>query len=285
MIEKLLLPLGLAFIMASLGLSLRLPDFKAVFRHPGALILGLFFQIIALPALAFTLLLIWPLPPALAVGIMILAACPGGITSNLLTHFARGDTALSISLTAISSMAGVVSVPLVVNLALIFFTDARQLQDLPVWKLMAGVLAVSTAPVVLGMALNHRWPQLAAALARYARPISTGIFILIVIGAFASQWDVMMLNLNVIGPVIILLNGGIMLLSFFTAKLSGFPSRQITAIALESGLQNGAMGIFVALTLLKNADMMIPSISYALVMNISAALFIMLMLQRGRALQ
>jgi BASS family bile acid:Na+ symporter len=281
MIEKLLLPLGLAFIMASMGLSLQLRDFRAVFVKPSALMLGLLFQVILLPASAFALLILWPLPPVMAVGIMILAACPGGITSNLLTHFARGDTALSISLTAISSIAGVVSVPLVVNLALIYFMGEAQFHDLPVWKMMAGVFLVSTLPVILGMALHHWRPNTAHALARFSAPASTVIFILIVIGAFANQWDVMIDNLEVIGPLIIALNGGIMSLSYLVARIAGFQRRQVIAISIESGLQNGALGIFVAVTLLGNAGLMVPSITYALVMNVSAAIFIAVMLWQG----
>ncbi len=279
MIEKALLPAGLAFIMFAMGLGLRFSDFKAVLRAPLALFLGLFFQIILLPAAAFALLLIWPLPPEFAVGVMILAACPGGITSNLLTSLARGDTALSISLTAITSLAGMLSVPLIVNFALFFFEQSTRMHDLPVWKMALGVFMVSTLPVVAGMALNHGKPAIAAGIKHYARPLATGIFILIVIGAFASQWSVMISGLKIIGKTIITLNAGIMLVSFLGAMAAGLALRQRIAIAMESGLQNGALGIFVALSLLDNTAMMLPSITYALIMNASAAIFIITALQ------
>ncbi len=278
MIEKALLPAGLAFIMFAMGLGLRFSDFKAVFRAPLALFLGLFFQIILLPAAAFALLHIWPLPAAFAVGVMILAACPGGITSNLLTSLARGDTALSISLTAITSLAGMLSLPVIVNFALVFFEQGAEMRDLPVWKMSLGVFMVSTLPVIIAMGLNHKSPAIAAAIRRYARPLATGIFIIIIIAAFASQWRIMMDSLKIIGPTIITLNTGIMLLGFFGAMAAGLALSQRIAIAMESGLQNGALGIFVALSLLDNAAMMIPSITYALVMNASAAIFIIVAL-------
>lgn len=277
---KLLLPLGLAFIMFSMGLTLLWGDFRRVFEAPRAIALGLACQLAILPAAAFALLLIWPLRPEFAVGLMILAAAPGGITSNMLTHLARGDAALSISLTAISSLAGVISVPLIVNFALIHFTPATGITELPVGRMIFGVLLVSTLPLVLGMMFNHARPNLAEKIERLARPLSIGVFALIVLWAFASQWRVMMDNIALIGPSIIALNAIILVLGYRLAGVIGLPRRQAIAIALEGGLQNGALGIFVAMTLLGNAVMMVPSITYALVMNVSAALFIVLMLAR-----
>lgn len=277
---KLLLPLGLAFIMFSMGLTLLWGDFRRVFEAPRAIALGLACQLAILPAAAFALLLIWPLRPEFAVGLMILAAAPGGITSNMLTHLARGDAALSISLTAISSLAGVISVPLIVNFALIHFTPATGITELPVGRMIFGVLLVSTLPLVLGMMFNHARPNLAEKIERLARPLSIGVFALIVLWAFASQWRVMMDNIVLIGPSIIALNAIILVLGYRLAGVIGLPRRQAIAIALEGGLQNGALGIFVAMTLLGNAVMMVPSITYALVMNVSAALFIVLMLAR-----
>ncbi len=269
-----LLPLGLAFIMFAMGLTLRVGDFGRLFRHPLAVAAGLLLQMLVLPLFAFVLVKLFPLRPEFAVGVMILAACPGGITSNMITHIARGDTALSITLTAITSLAGMITIPLVTALALAQFMGQQLHGSLPVAQMAVKVFAVSTLPVVLGMALNHLAPRVAAAVERLARPVSLAVFGLIVIWAFASQWRVMMENIASIGPVTALLNAGIMALGLWLARMLRLPADQATAIAIEGGLQNGALGIFVAATLLGNPAMMTPSITYALVMNLTAAAFV-----------
>ena len=274
MIEKLLLPAGLAFIMFAIGLTLHVTDFTKVFRSARAVLLGLFCQIVLLPLVAFTLLSAWPIDPVLAVGVMILAASPGGITSNLLTHFARGDTALSISLTAITSLLGMITVPAIVTFAAAHFSDIQTPAQMPVWKMIIGVFLVSTLPVIIGMAINHMRPKLAEKIEVVARPLSVAVFALIVIGAFASQWTAMMENLPVIGALMVALNVAIMAVGYGLAFKAGLGRPAAKAISLEGGLQNGALGIFVATTLIGNATLAIPSITYALVMNVTAAVFI-----------
>ncbi len=275
MITSLLLPLGLTFIMFAIGLTLQFSEFSRVFTKPGFVAAGLVCQMVLLPLFAFLLLHIWNLEPLLAVGIMILAASPGGITSNLLTHFAKGDTALSISLTAISSLVGMFSVPLVVGFALHYFAGADAPREMHVWRMMTGVFAVSTLPVLIGMLLNHSNPTLADRVEVVARPASIMVFAAIVIGAFASQWSEMRANLPVIGAPILLLNIGIMALGYYLATAVGAGKASARAISLEAGLQNGALGIFVAISLIGDARLAIPSITYALVMNVTAAVFIL----------
>ncbi|MCP4185862.1 MAG: bile acid:sodium symporter family protein [Hyphomicrobiales bacterium] len=275
MITNLLLPLGLAFMMFSIGLTLRFSDFIRVFIKPGFVLTGLACQIVLLPMFAFLLLHIWNMEPVLAVGIMILAASPGGITSNLLTHFAKGDTALSISLTAISSLAGMFSAPLVVGFALHYFTAAHAPQEILVWRMMAGVFAVSTLPVMVGILVNQANPILSDRIEDVARPASILIFAIIVIGAFTSQWTEMSANLPVIGAPILLLNIAVMTLGYYLATGVGADKASARAISLEAGLQNGAMGIFVAVSLIGDAKLAIPSITYALIMNVTAAVFIL----------
>ena len=269
-----LLPLGLAFIMFAMGLTLSIGDFARLLRHPLAVAAGLFVQMLILPLFAFLLLQAFPLRPEFAVGVMILAACPGGITSNMITHIARGDVALSISLTAITSLAGMLTIPLITAFALAHFTGQQLHGSLPVAQMALKVFVVSTLPVILGMALNHLAPRVAAAVERRARPLSLVIFAAIVVWAFASQWRVMMENIASIGPVTALLNAGIMAIGLGLARLLRLPADQATAIAIEGGLQNGALGIFVAATLLGNPAMMTPSITYALVMNLTAGAFV-----------
>ena len=280
MIFKLLLPGGLAFIMFAIGLTLQISDFTRVLRRPGAIALGLFCQLLLLPVLAFAILQLWPVEPLMAVGIMILAASPGGITSNLLTHFARGDTALSISLTAISSLAGILTVPLIVGFSLNYFL--QETAQILVWKMILGIFAISTLPVLVGMAINQTAPETAQKIHSRARPASVIIFALIVIGAFAVQWSAMMTNLPLIGLPVFILNISIMVIGYGLALLLGIGQKSARAISLEGGLQNGALGIFVATVLIGNANLAVASITYALVMNVTAAVFIFIM-QREHA--
>ena len=278
MIAKLLLPGGLAFIMFALGLTLQMTDFTRVIKRPFAILLGLFCQLLLLPVLAFALLHLWPVDPLMAVGVMILAASPGGITSNLITHFARGDTALSISLTAISSLAGLVTIPLIVGFSLNYFSQFHTPLHISPWKMIIGIFTISTLPVLIGMAINQTAPAMARKIQSVARPASVIIFASIVIGAFAAQWQAMMENLPIIGLLLVVLNGSIMLIGYGLAHAAGLGRQSARAISLEGGLQNGAVGIFIATSLLGIPALAVASITYALIMNITAAIFILMML-------
>ena len=278
MIAKLLLPGGLAFIMFALGLTLQMADFSRIIKRPFAILLGLFCQLLLLPVLAFALLHIWPVEPLMAVGIMILAASPGGITSNLITHFARGDTALSISLTAISSLAGLVTIPLIIGLSLAWFTQSSTPLNISPWKMIVGIFTISTLPVLIGMTINQTAPAMARKIQSVARPASVIIFASIVIGAFAAQWQAMMVNLPNIGLLLVVLNISIMLIGYGLAIATDLGRQSARAISLEGGLQNGAVGIFIATSLLANPLLAVASITYALVMNITAGVFILVVL-------
>jgi BASS family bile acid:Na+ symporter len=282
MVQK-LLPLGLAFIMFALGLNLKIGDFTRLLRHPLPVGLGLFVQMVLLPVMAFLLLMLFPMRPEFAVGVMILAACPGGITSNMITHLARGDVALSVTLTAITSLAGMMTIPFITALALDHFMGQTLQRALPVGQMAFKVFVVASLPLIAGMALNHLSARLAGTLRRYVHPASIVIFVMIVIWAFLDQGRVMMENIGEIGPVVIALNVLIMVLGFALAALAGLPHPQRVTISIEGGLQNGALGIFVATALLQNPAMMTPSITYALVMNASAAAFIAWQLYAARA--
>lgn len=273
-IEK-LIPAGLAIIMFAMGLTLTLGDFRRVAERPRAMAVGLACKMVLLPALAFALVTLFGPRPEFAVGLIILAACPGGITANLLTHLAGGATALAVSLTAFTSVVDTLTVPLVVNLALHLFAGQQQAVDLPVERVSLGVFAVATLPLLLGMTLNARRPALAARLERVARPLATALFALIVVGAFASQWQVMWANAGEVLPPALLLNAGCMAVAVLLGRVGGLERRETIAVVLETGLQNGALGIFVAATLLGSQAMMVPSIVYALVMNVTAIAFIL----------
>lgn len=267
--------------MFAMGLTLKFADFKRILLQPHAVFIGLSVQIILLPLAAFALLQSGQVSPVFSVGIMILAASPGGITSNLLTHMARGDTALSVTMTAINSLLGMITVPFIVSASLAYFLPAQEAYDLSVAKMITGVFVVSTAPVLMGVFINQWRPHLAERMERMAGPLSVGIFMLVVLGAFASSWQVMIENIFIIGPIMLALNVLIMVAGWGLARGSFLTKPQATAIALEGGLQNGALGIFVAVTLLHNKTLMIPSITYALIMNITAAMLIIWRLQKA----
>lgn len=276
MITTILLPMGLAFIMFSMGLALVVNDFKRVIHHPVAMTFGLISQMLLLPLIAFGLVALLPLEPEIAMGLIILAAVPGGITSNLLTHIANGDTALSVSLTAITSLAGVITVPFIVNLGLTRFTGATEIIPLPIDKMVIGVFVISTLPLLLGMAMRHLRPAWALQLEPRARRLAVILFISIVLATFMGQWGSISANFIQVGPAVIALNITTLLVAFFGTRIFRLNRRQGVAITLECGLQNATMGIFVAATLLSNTTMVIPSIIYALVMNVSAAAVIFL---------
>lgn len=284
MITDLLLPVGLAVIMAAMGLTLTPGDFRVVVTRPRALLVGLFCQMVALPLVALAVVLIFRPEPDFAVGLMILAACPGGITSNLLTHLAGGATALAVSLTALTSVAGVVSVPVVVNVALMLFAGQDGMIDLPVARMTVGIFAVATLPLLAGMAVNSRSPRYAARLERVARPLATMVFAGIVVAAFSSQWAVMWSHVADVMIPSVVVNVAAMAVAGALGWGARLERRQRIAVVVETCLQNGALGIFVAATLLQSPRMMIPSIVYALVMNVTAVLFIALVRQRRKML-
>ena len=274
-ITQAFLPVSLAFIMLTMGLTLVPGDFQRVLAYPKAVAVGIFAQVVIIPASAFALVSLWPVDPVLAVGIMIIAACPGGVTSNLLTHLARGDTALSISLTALISLGSVVTMPLIVNVALRYFTGAQSSLPLPIGGMIIAIALVTTVPVVAGMALRHFAPGITARYYQSARKIAVGLFVLIVAGTFATYWRHFAEHFAHIGPVVLALNITAVAIGYFLPRLFGVRDTAVrTAISMECGMQNAAVGIFVAATLIGNADMIVPSTLYAFIMNVTAALLI-----------
>lgn len=275
MITEAFIPAGLAFIMFAMGLKLTPADFRLVLARPKAMAVGLACKMVLLPLLAFAVVTAFKPAPEFAVGLIILAACPGGITANLLTHLAGGATALAVSLTAFTSVVDTLTVPFVVNLALHLFAGQAAAVDLPIGRMSMGLFAVATLPLLVGMTINARWPARAARVETGARRIATGLFALIVVGAFASQWQTMWRHAGDVLPPAVLVNVGVMVAALALAHVAGLDRREGIAIVLETGLQNGALGIFVAATLLGSQPMMVPSIVYALVMNVSAIAFIL----------
>lgn len=278
-VTQVFLPLSLAFIMFSLGLALVAADFKRVIVQPKDFIIGAISQVILLPAIAFGLVSVWTLEPALAVGVMILAASPGGVTSNLMTHLAKGDTALSVSLTAVISLLGVVTLPLIVGFAITNFMGAAA-PDISVLRISGGVFAITVVPVIIGMAVRHFWTNFAIGFERWASIIASVLFVIIIIGAVLSVRDNIVAFFVQAGPITLALNVVMMTVAFFLANITGLGVRQRTAITLECGLQNGTLSIFVAVTLIGNQTMMVPGGIYSLLMFVTAGIYLLPMFRR-----
>lgn len=276
LITQVFLPAALAVIMITVGLELSVAEFKRVATRPKAFLIGAACQILLLPAVAFALVSAVSMDPALAVGVMILAACPGGVTSNLLTYLARADTALSVSLTAVISLVSVVTLPLVVGLALSHFMAAETAPDIAVTQTVAGVFAITAVPVLIGMAINWRAPGLARRLDRVGRPLASVLFAVIVAGAIWSERANVVGYFLQAGPTTLALNLVMLALAAGVARAAALAPAQRTTITLECGLQNGTLAIFVALTLLGDREMMIPGAIYSLIMFPTALAYLLL---------
>ncbi len=269
------LPFSLAVIMFGMGLSLRLEDFKRILIYPKAVGIGLLNQLILLPVVAFGIAKAFQLPPELAVGLMILAVCPGGATSNLITHLAKGDAALSITLTAFSSVITVFSIPFLVNFSIGYFIPGGEAQQLEVVGTVVSVLFITLIPVALGMITLAKAPALAQKWDQPFRKISTVFFVIIVLAAILKERENLVQYFIEAGPAALALNLSTLAISFAMAKWTGLPFRQGLTIAIESGIQNGTLGITIAATLLVNSVMSIPSAIYSLLMFGTAALVIL----------
>ncbi|MCY4523318.1 MAG: bile acid:sodium symporter family protein [Halobacteriovoraceae bacterium] len=275
---QIILPLVLAFIMFSMGLSLTINDFKRVARFPRAFFIGAFLQIISLPLLAFLIAKIWfdqgQADPALAVGLMIIAACPGGVTSNLMTQMGRGDRALSISLTAIIGLLCVLTIPLVVNYSHYAFMGPGETPPLPIGKTIGGIFCLTTVPVLIGMLIKARKEDFARQLEPTARKMASIFFIIIVIAAIAKERNLLINFFGTVGPMVLIFNLSIMGVALVVSKLVALKPSQTIAITLECGLQNGTLAIMIALTFLDNEIMMIPGGIYSLLMFLTGGAYL-----------
>ena len=272
-----LLPMALAFIMLYLGLTLRFDDFRRVLQRPRALLVGLAGQLLLVPSLG--LLVAWSvnLDPIMAVGLMVLAACPGGVSSGLLTHLARGDVALSISLTAVTSIVALVTLPLVVDVSMRLFMGTGLGTEFPLADMVRSIFLLTTVPVLTGMALRSWQPLRVARIEPLAGRIATALFALIVLATFWDQQSVLLDHFASIGPASLLLNLLILVSAWLMSRQFGLVRSDRIAVVTECGLQNSALGIYVCLQLLQSPAMSVPSIVYALVMNGGALAVVLLM--------
>ncbi len=272
-----LLPMALAFIMFYLGLTLVLADFRRVAQRPKALAVGLLGQVLFVPLAGFAVVQLSGLNPVMAVGLMVLAACPSGVSSGLLTHLARGDTALAISLTAITSLASVLTLPLVVGAAYQYLMASQLAVQLPVAAMVKGIFVLTTLPVLLGMVLRWRFAPTVMRVEASVGKVTTALFVLIVLNTFWDQRQVLLDNLPILGPTVVVLNVLILGGAYTLSRVTGLTQRDRIAVITECGLKNSALGIVVSLQWLHQPAMSAPSVVYALSMNAFALTFVVLM--------
>ena len=272
LLTTLLLPLALGVIMFGLGLGLSPDDFKRVARYPRAVLVGLFLQTGVLPWAALALALLFRLPPELAVGLMLLAASPGGATANIYSHLARGDVALNITLTAINSVLCLLTLPVILDLSLEFFLGAGQYVPPPVRKIVE-VAVIILLPVALGMAIRGFAPQFAARMEKPIRLLSVLVLALLIVAAVAQAWSTLVAWFAVVGLACLLFNLISMGAGYAAPLAIRLPRKQAVAIAMEIGIHNGTLAIFIALNVLGNAAMSIPAAVYSLMMFFTAAGF------------
>lgn len=272
------LPIALAVIMVSLGLELRPIDFRRVFVYPRGVAIGLLNLVLIAPFLAFGVAEVFDLAPTLAIGLVLLGASPGGAMANLLTHLARGDTALSVSMTAISSVGALLIVPVYLSLAAKHFSGS-DIGDISMIGVVIRVFFITLVPLSIGMYLRARYPVQVEEVRDRVKKAAFVAFILVVTGAVASEFDVFVDNFADVALATLALNVAAMSVSFGIAKASRLSDRQATAIAMELGVHNSTLAIAVAGTI--NIDLAIPAAVYSGFMFITAGLFARFMARRN----
>jgi BASS family bile acid:Na+ symporter len=277
-----LLPVALGIVMLGLGLSLTIADFARVVRFPKAVLVGLFAQTVVLVAIAYLLARLAGLPPELAVGLMLLAASPGGATANIYSHLAHGDVALNITLTAVNSLLALVTLPLIVDASLAHFLGQDQYVPPPTRKIVE-VAAIIVVPVVLGMALRAGLPRLAAALERPIRVFAVLVLAAVIMAAIVAEWERLPGFIAAVGAVCLAFNLLSMAIGYGLPRVLALPRGQAIAISMEIGIHNGTLAIFIALNVLQNAAMSVPAAVYSIIMFVTASVFTA-WLNRSRAM-
>jgi BASS family bile acid:Na+ symporter len=267
-----LLPVALGIVMLGLGLSLTIADFARVVRFPKAVLVGLFAQTVVLVAIAYLLARLADLPPELAVGLMLLAASPGGATANIYSHLAHGDVALNITLTAVNSLLALVTLPLIVDASLTHFLGQDQFVPPPTRKIVE-VAAIIVVPVVLGMALRAGLPRLAAALERPIRVFAVLVLAAVIMAAILAEWERLPGFIAAVGAVCLAFNLLSMAIGYGLPRVLALPRGQAIAISMEIGIHNGTLAIFIALNVLQNAAMSVPAAVYSIIMFVTASVF------------
>ena len=273
-VTDVILPLALAFIMFTLGLGLSISDFSNVFKKPKNFLIGLISQLIFLPIVGLILVVVWPLPIEIAIGVMLIAAAPGGVTSNILTFFARGDVALSVSLTAVMSLLSAISVPIVLAISIGLIGDSSLPESISLTGIALSMFLIVTLPVLLGMGVRSFLNSLTLKIEKSARFISTLLFVLVLLGAILAERENVVSYFAQTGLVVLTLNILMMLIAFYWSGFFGTGMSQKKAIAIECGLQNGTLAIFVGTTVFGGGLYIIPAATYSLIMYLTSLIFI-----------
>lgn len=276
-----LLVAALALVMFGLGLSLTTQDFTRLLKYPKAVAVALLLQVVVLPALCFALIVAFDLPPLFAVGMMLLAASPGGISANLFSHLFGGNVAMNISLTAINTVLSIVTLPVISNWAIHHFAKTGQVVPLQFGK-VAEVIFIVLVPVLIGMGVR-RWKQAFAMRAEKPMKIFSAVVLAVVaVGAIAKEWSSLTETFAVIGPVVVGFNVLSLLAGYYLSRATGLDKSMATAISFEIGIHNSTLAIFIALAVLNDFQLALPAAMYSISMYFTATLFGLLVLRRGR---
>ena len=273
-----ILPVALAFIMFSLGIGLTVEDFSIIVKEPKVFAIGIANQMVILPIVAFAIASSLGLSAELSVGLMILACSPGGVTSNILTKLAKGDTALSVSYTAVVSVATVVTLPLVIGISMDHFMG-ESAPDIDVLTLGITMFLLTTVPVVIGMAVRHYSEETANKIDKSVSMVAAGLFVIIVLAAIATEWDTLMDNIGKLGPAVVILCVTMLGIGYKSAEFLELNPQQATTVSIESGIQNASVGITVGGLILAAPDsgistLSLPSGVYGVLMYIVVAPFV-----------
>lgn len=282
-VSTIILASSLTIIMLGMGLSLVINDFKRILIYPKAIFVGLTNQLIILPLIGFAIVSIFPLQPEIAIGIMILAACPGGPTSNLISNLARGDVALSVTLTAFSSLITILTIPFIVNFALIHFLDKGQMIKLDVIDTIIKIMVITIIPVSIGMLIRRYKESFALRMAKPVK-IASGILIaLVIIGLVIKEREDFVSYFEQAGIVAAILNIATMTVGYFSAKLFKIKDKRAVSISIESGIQNGTLAITIAVVLLGSTEFGITPAVYSLIMFFTGGAAVYFGIKRSKA--
>ena len=270
-------PIALALIMLTLGLGLTTSDFTRVIKRPKDFLVGLICQVILLPIVAFVLIKILNVQPALALGVMIIAAAPGGVTSNILTKFANGDVALSVSLTAIISLLSILTVPFIVIKSADLLDINYLSKEISMSRISIKMFLVVTLPVVIGMLIRKFAQNFIIKRTALIEKISLTLFMIVFISIWLEEWDNIITYISRAGVITLILNVTMMVLGFYVAKIFASGIEQRKCISLECGLQNGTLAVFVSSQIFDDIIYLIPTASYALIMFVTSIIFVLLL--------
>ncbi len=271
-------PVALALIMLGLGASLTVKDFTRVFQSPKTFLVGMVCQIVLLPVIAYILIIILKTPIELALGVMLIAAAPGGVTSNVLTKFADGDVALSISLTAFTSLISIVSVPYIVFLSIDIFNITYVEKEVSMLGISLKMFFVVTVPVITGMLIRKLFNNFIENNMKIIEKMSIGLFSIVFIAIYIEEWDSIVMFISTAGTIAFILNVTMMIVGFYIAKFFASGIAQRRCISLECGLQNGTLAVFVGTQLFgSNMTYMVPTAAYALIMMTTSLIFVLIL--------